>query len=480
MLLSMSSNISQDSVVKLSLNPSYAYQYASIFDPMKYLWEDEQSFGQMQAEVSRFCWANLLGAEKSQPGKAIFVTTDGTPYRREYTTTLADRQAISVPNATHLSKTQLSVGYKVSAINLSNFSDNWSLPLSLQRVGFEQTETVCGREQLSWLLDTLGPQLGDRLVINLADSGYGNGKFLGPLQAHANLINIVRLRVGTKVFDRHDQAEGQPNKYYGPACYLRLNSGAKRYKKRNEAIYYEVWQRAIHEQAPDEVCQFEERLQKSGRRINVIIKRWNNKLLRTKSGMSMKDKPVDIVCIMLRDAQTQQGIFAKDMYLCISGKQRAEIKTPKVRAYYLRRNDIEAYFRLAKKRLLLEAFQTSRRRHLDNWLLVVQLASCLWWQASDEVIAQPNPWERYDPKYKQAARYRPQRAQPGPGIQPQAPERLSMAMTARAMASILATLDLRAFHPPKSKGGTGRAKGYRLEPKKRYPMRRKHKKRVGK
>ena len=438
---------------------------------MKYLSEDEQSLAEKQEQVSKLCWASLFETSEELSTGPVFLVTDGTPSRKEYARTLADRQAISVPNATRLSKTQLSVGYKLSAVNVCNFCDNWSLPISVQRIGFDQTETSCGQEQLAGLLKLLGPDLRGRLVINLGDSGYGNGKFLAPLYEHAELVNIVRLQTGSKVFECHDRSQGQPNKYYGAGYYLRAFSAMKAYKKKNEQGTYEVWQPSLHDRPADEEHHWQEQFSKSGRVIEVTIKRWNTMLLRTKGGLSMKDKPVDIACIMLRDAKSKESIFKNDLYLCISGQKRTAIETPQLRAYYKRRNDIEAFFRLAKKRLLLEKFQSSRLQHLDNWLLVVQLAAHLWWQAGDEIQAAPYPWERYNPKYKQAAEQA--------SAHKRAPntKRLSMAMTCRAMQGLLSTLDLKPFLPPESKGGIGRAKGTRLKPKKRYSMRRKTKKR---
>jgi len=110
LLLSMVSNTAHDSLVKLSLSPYYGHQYASIYDPMHYLAEDEHSYRRLQKQVLDFCWSKLDSDIRDSKETPLFLTTDSTPYRCEYTTTLADRQAISVPNATRLSRTQLSVG----------------------------------------------------------------------------------------------------------------------------------------------------------------------------------------------------------------------------------------------------------------------------------------------------------------------------------------------------------------------------------
>ena len=351
------------------------------------------------------------------------------------------------------------------------------MPLSIQRIGIDQTETICGQEQLLRVLSQLNPELGRRLVINLIDSGYGNGKFLAPLYDQSpDLVNLARLRSGSKVYDQYDRRQGQPLKYYGQAHYLCEQSTQRRYKKKNEQDYYWVQQNSIHEQVADQEEHFEEYWPKSDRTVKVSILRWKDKLLKTKSGKSMKQQPVDIACIRLRDAQSGQAVFKNDLYLVISGQRRAEVATSQLRTYYLHRSDIEAYFRLAKQRLLLESFQTSQLQHLDNWLVVVQLATHLWWQASDQVQAQPNAWERYNPKYKQAlARQQPPLDErPGPSLPPGQELRLSMAMTCKAMAALLATLDLSLFRPSKSKGGHGRPPGFRLKPKKRHPLRRKH------
>ena len=170
----------------------------------------------------------------------------------------------------------------------------------------------------------------------------------------------------------------------------------------------------------------------------------------------MKDKPVDIIRIRYIDAQNGTPIYKREMYLVISGQRRGEVSTLQAQQYYLSRSDIESYFRAGKRNLLLDKFQTSEVQHLDNYLVILQLASWLSYLVASQVESCINPWERYLPNKS-----------------PQQGERLTMSQSIRAAAGYFATLDLRMFKPPKSIGGHGRKKGAKQPRRKRHKLVRK-------
>lgn len=166
----------------------------------------------------------------------------------------------------------------------------------------------------------------------------------------------------------------------------------------------------------------------------------------------MKDKPFDLLAIEVSDAQTGKVIFGREMYIAICGQHKHQLSTDQAFGQYRHRYDIEPYLRFAKQRLLLQQYQTPNLQHLDNWLLIVQMASWLLYAASDETHLRLRKWEKYLPENKSAAQAK----------------RLSITQTRKSLQDLFLTFELTPFKPLKCKKGKGRAKGTTFEPRKRY------------
>lgn len=126
--------------------------------------------------------------------------SDSSTVLRSFSPTLQDRTQVHVPNKVIPSNKPLSVGYRTSAITLSE-SDGWQLPLTVQRINQNQTATECLISQLSGLFkDAQLPFQAADLVINRLDRGFGNAQYLAPSYQHANLVSVVRVRQGQKIY----------------------------------------------------------------------------------------------------------------------------------------------------------------------------------------------------------------------------------------------------------------------------------------
>lgn len=458
--MSLASNTTANRVVQLSLNPCFQHQYASVFDTIDELAKDATGLDKLKAKVFSLCWPlaqPTLGLDALAP--VIYTSVDTTPRTALFSPTLADRQAIHVPNRTQLQRYELSVGYNLSFLNLSNFDGKWALPLRVDRVGVAQTATEAAAEQLAWLLSRPPLRQEALTVVNSADSGYASVAFLGRLaRSQPRLINICRLKYGTKTYaSLPPPADGSYQRaYYGECHYNILRDDVKRRRYAGKQTTYPVERTSISTVVADETLRYERTMGQGQRPVIVLTQRWYDRLLRSKDGVSMKDQPIDVVRIQHLDPDTDQPIYKREMYLAVSGKRRRQIATRQVVGGYVARSDSEAYFRVAKQRLLLDTFQPSDVQHLDNYTVVVQLASWMAYADADRLTTSINPWERY-------------RTPPVPA----AGDRLSLAQAIRATATHYAKLDLRAFAPPKRLGGQGRRQGRRFVAKKRYPRVRK-------
>jgi hypothetical protein len=383
------------------------------------------------------------------------LSIDVTPCVKSFSPTLEDRQAIVAPNPGPHQKYRLEEGYNLSFVNVGNFDGKWSLPLDARRGGIDQTSSACGLAQIDTLLNDQHLGLETSLVVLNADNGYANVPFLQPLyEQHDNLVVIARLKKGSKTYTKVGlpATGGYHRQFYGEVHYNILASDIKKRKKCGKGDEtYSVARTSISEAGADETLRFERKMGRSKRKVDVLVERFQDRLLKSKGGLIMKDKPVDIIRIQYLDPENQQGIYRHEMYLIISGERRGEVSSKEVQQSYVSRSDLEAFFRVGKQRMLLNNFQTCNLLHLDNYLLLVQLASWMSYPTAEEATRCINPWERYAQKEECVP-----------------PQRLSMAQSIRAAAAYYATLDLRHLSPPQRTGGTGRAKGTKVSRRKRH------------
>lgn len=433
LVMALSSYEAAHSPTELSLSPVYHYQYGSISKAVSSLAKDSKEYEQVCQLARRFCLAHY---QPSVP--YIVLQTDASPLCKAHSERLPDRTYIAISNNVIRGNKPLSVGYQLSCINLAA-GDGWSLPLLADRVRLDQTASECAAAQVTTLLTAAELLFQDQTVINLLDSSYGNASYLCPAYQFDNLVNVVRLRGGSKVWT---QAQGA-RRIYGEKHYLVAQSQFKTYKRHPKTGQaYQVWQQSIFERPADETLQLEA-WTKKGRALVVELWRWNDLKIRTKEGYNMKDKLMDILAVRVKDAQTGQLVFDREMYLSLCGQAKDQISTKQAYELYRKRYDIEPYFRFAKQKLMLDKYQTPELEHLDNWLVVVQLAAWLLYVMRQEAHYVPKKWQQYEPKEKQAA-------------QGQA---LSMAQCRKAAEKLFLTFDPNPFKPLKSKKGRGRQKG---------------------
>lgn len=390
LVMALASYTPAKSVTQLSESPLYHYQYSSIADAIHALVADLSHYPQVLATLQKL-WVSALPHPTT-----IRLNADTTPLKKPWSPCLAERTFIHVPNSVIATNKPLSIGYNLSCVTRQGDA-NWQLPLSMKRVATDQTPAQTLLAQLTQLFEQ--PELGcssATLVINRVDRAYGQAAYLAPSYAHANLVNVVRLRQGQKIWlsQPRPQTGGRPAIYAPEPYYLLAQSRTQTYRRKGVVFYCQ--QRSLFERTPDEqleLCQYTSRK----RPLRLCVYRWKNLLFRSKQGHQMSDKPVDIVAIHTYDALTNELVYDQPMFIGICGRLSDELSLGQIVEEYQGRYGIEGFFRFCKQNLFLEGFQTPIVAHLDSFLLVLQTAVWLLYRVGGEGDYRPAKWRRYLP-----------------------------------------------------------------------------------
>jgi hypothetical protein len=265
----------------------------------------------------------------------------------------------------------------------------------MQRLKSDERAITIGISQIKDYLKSLPNNRS--LVVNVADSSYGNAEFISSLHTEKSLVNIVRFK-NRNVYEYAPQTQtGGANRVYGQV-YSLSKIGAVSHRKNPKTKELAAPKPSIESKNADQIDAYMTQTTK-GRQIKVSLKLYTQMAIRSKNGHNMKDKPFDLVVVEHLDAQTLDPIHQKSIYLAISGHQKQEITlTQAYQDHYQHRYDIEPNNRFIKHQLLLDKFQTCVQSHFDLWLSVIQLAEWLLLLAADDVQNQPKKWQSYLPE----------------------------------------------------------------------------------
>ncbi|HMQ49328.1 MAG TPA: transposase [Saprospiraceae bacterium] len=383
------------------------------------------------------------------------LTHDVTKLLKEHSPCLEGRQYVPTSNKVIASNKALGVGYPVSALHLGVGDAGWVPPLALERLGVKDDAKAVAVRQIASQLDDETLPFGQELCLLRADSAYGKAIFLSPMYDMESMVSIVRLRHGIKVWTKADAGlTGGAKRVYGDKFYLTQTTRWKTYKKKGQP--YEVFQQSLSDLPNNEQVRLAS-VMGNNRSVLIDIQRWNDLLIRTKDGASMKKKPMDIVRVEVLDAQTLKRVFDRPMFIAVSGQRRAQVSSREAHEQYRERYDVESYYGFAKNAMCMDKLQTPVAAHIDPWLRIVQAASWLMFSASTQIgqIHCP-PWQDYLPKNK--------------AVREQPDLRLTIAQTQRAAHLLFGTFDPTPFLPQKSKKGKGRKQGQTQPPKSHHQV----------
>lgn len=420
------SNPIATSVVELSQTACFRRTYSTLFKAIAE-WQPPQML-----------LAQLLGPYLPEPQQRPFrlLLVDVTPQPRPYGQTVADRGLVYQPTVIKGNK-PVTIGHQYSTVVLgleaeAGQSARWVLPLMSERVPTHQDKEMVGSRQIDALLDDPQLPFAQELCVEAVDSSYSKPAYLHAHRRHPNLVTIARAK-GNRTFYRQFQPESETDPAAGhPTWY------GEPFKLSDEATH----------PAPDESLTRWE-TSRRGKRYRVEIRAWHKMLMRGYRDIPMHQHPFTLVCIT-RYHEDGSPAFNRPLWLIVMGDRRVELSLADIYLAYQARFDIEHFFRFAKQKLLLTAFQTPEVEREETWWQLTHLAFAQLWLACPLTVALPRPWERNLPAMKMRL--------------------ISPTLVQRDFARIIRQLGTPA-QPPKPRNiSAGRPVGVKLPKRTRQPL----------
>ena len=444
LVMALASFTDATSVVSLSLSPLFQHQYSSLTDAITHLAYYDADRKLRRQQIQQLCLKYLPQRE------SFAFHSDGLSLFREHSPCLKERGYVHKANNVVPGNKPVGVGYQYSLVNLGVPESSGSLLFDSRRVKpAEDLLTVSAAQMVRLCSDERLPFHAAR-VSNVADSQYGTPKYLAPTSALPNLVNIVRLRHGMKVYQAQQRAEsGGAPLVYGDKFYLLEVSDRKTYTIKEKP--YEVERRALAELPAAEEREIEATTSR-GRPLRIHLRRWSGMKMRSKDGHNMKKVSADIVGVTVYDARTGKRVFQHDQFLWVSGEGREALSLTEIYEKFRHRFDLEVTNRFCKQQLLLDSYRTPELGHFENWVLVVTLSLWLLFCASGEVGSVCAKWQQYS---------EPREAKGG---------RKTLSQTRTGAERLFSTFEPKLYAPKSVKKGVGRRAGERQEKRANYKV----------
>lgn len=362
------------SIVQLSNSKQFKRQYSSITDAVA-------------DGLSEVCWDSVGRLVHKFTASDVTKTphrfiVDCTPNPRPFARKLADRTVTHYPNPAPGNK-PICVGHQYSLLSLlpNEILENqkhWLLPLSAKRVESHLKGHELGMQQISDGVETL--DIGNELFISVGDSLYGTESCRAKVSEKANWVHIFRLNSSRNVYrnivPEKSHAKGRK----------------KEYGEKMNLVKVET-------HLPHDREMTLSRLSKKGHPIKVVIKCWNDMVVRGSQNFQSSKHPLNIHQIEVFN-EAGERLFKRPLWIAVFGKLRHEISLEETYNHYRSRYDIEHLFRFGKSNLLMDKYQTSDITHEESWWKLCTLAYIQLYLAKELAPNLPEPWERYLLSYK--------------------------------------------------------------------------------
>ena len=390
--------------------------------------------------------------------KFWLLNTDISSIFRPHSPTLPQRRHVYKANNQVNGNRPVEIGYELSCVGLSmrrplyGLSEPaWNPPLSMRLVPYEENKNSFTAKQVNDLLEDKTLPFHQELTVNTLDSNYCSPEYIVDTYKQPNLVNIIRMPSNRNVWKKLSEEEVSQRRTEN-ADQRGANSVYGTLYKLKEVDSWDL-------EADIETC-FGIKLS-NGKSCSVSIKIWEEMMIRTQRGKSMKDKPFRLVRVQLLDSTTGKPLFKKCMWLCVWGERRMELRAEEIYWAYRNRYDIEHFFRFGKQRLLLDKYQTPDEEHFQNWMEVVNLAYWLLVVGKQEASHMIHKWQQYDKNYKNRVQYKMQKT----------PSQVQL-----QLSGIILGFDQEDFLPKLQIKGKGRKVGQTQPKRKKFPVLKKKKK----
>jgi len=372
---------------------------------------------------------------------------------------LPQRRHVYKPNNKVPGNRPVEIGYDLSTVGLSGRSPKygmsepaWNPPLSMRLVPYGVNKNSFTAQQVNDILGNTDLPFKEELTVNALDSSYCSPEYIVDTYAQSNLVNIIRLPSNRNVWKQLSEQEIAQRREANTD-----NRGAN-------SVYGQLYKlKEVEDWEMQASIQTEFGIKLSnGKNCLVSIEIWENMMVRTQRGKSMKDKPFRLVRIRLLNPQTGQPFFKKCMWLAVWGERRMELTAEEIYWAYRNRYDIEHFFRFGKQRLLLDKYQTPDEENLQNWMEVVNLSYWLLFVGKEEAKHTCRKWQQYDKNHKNRAQYE---------------MNVTPSQVQNQMAGIILGFEQDPFLPKLQIKGKGRQTGQTQPKRKQFSVLKKKKKR---
>ena len=445
----LSSNSTATSPVELSLSPFFRRGHSSVYDAITNFFQP-QPLSPDQDPSEAPVLSAVQRREQEQKMTRLIASTippleqrshhlialDVTPQARPFAHTLEDRVFTHFPNPITGNR-PITIGHPYSVLayipEKKNSSEpKWVVPLSVQRVDSQSSETVVGAQQTKSFLEDDQLPFHDDLVVKVADSKYSARPHVSQTAKLNNLIDIVRCAGNRTLYQSPPTLEGQKRPANRPVWY-----GTKFVMKGQS-----TWHEPAHTDQMTTVT-------KKGRKLIFHIQCWDDMLMRGKDGIDMHDKPFRLLRATCVDEHGKK-VYKRPMWLMAFGDRRHELSVINILDAFLQRYDIEHFFRFGKQKLLMAAAQTPEVEYEENWWQIVILAYVQLWLAKELARQRLYPWEKQS--------------------RSKSTEIATPTLTQRDFGRLIQLFGTPA-KPPKPRGySPGCKKGQKRTPRKRHPV----------
>jgi len=334
--------------------------------------EEQRALKELRRLIAQLC---PLPSE-SRP--YYLFAADCTPQPRPYARKLSDRSSVYSPNAAPGNK-PIAIGHQYA--NLVYLPEKtpgmppWVLPLLTQRVDTGSLGHEVDIALMEKLLDDSELSFDDHLSVLACDTPHSSTNCRRRVVSHKNLVMVARIRSNRKVFN-------QPG----------ADAGKKRFGDKMN----------LNKEETHFPSDAEERFgitTPQGKRRTVVLKTWNDMLVRGHDGFRADEHPFTLVQIVILNSEGAE-VYSKPLWLMAQGERRGELNARQIFESYRQRFDIEHYFRFGKQRLLLDKSQTPNTEHEESWWQLALLAYVQLYLAKETSQHLPHDWERYLPQHQ--------------------------------------------------------------------------------
>lgn len=378
---SLSSNTQAKSVVELSLNPLHRRNYCSITRAIDEYYADasvaekQQQNKQLTKILSECC-------PPLQDRPYHLFGLDCTSQARVFSKTLADRGIVHAPNPI-LGNKPITVGHQYSLAvyfpeKLQDNAPPWVIPLSSERVSTQQKSTLLGMKQIADCIAQ--PVFQGTLCVSVGDCAYSDSLCISEANKNPDHVHISRSKNNRTLYDSPKKSK------------QKKRGRTKRYGKKFQLSTKRL-------RSPDGSTSFKI-ISKKGKELLIVIEAWNDILMRGKRASDTSQIPFRLIRVRVFNASSGELLYARPMWLIVSGKRRDELSLEDIYKIYCQRFDIEHFFKFGKNKLLMDKTQTPDVNHEEAWWQFAMVAYMQLYASRKLAEQMPTPWQKYLDEFK--------------------------------------------------------------------------------